>query len=64
MRLGEYFEIGKDLETYASEEELIQKIGYYLEHEEERKEIAHNGYLKAKEQYSLETRMRQILSVV
>lgn len=62
--IPEYFEIGKDLETYASEEELIQKIGYYLEHEEERREVARNGYQKAKEQYSLEMRVKQILDAI
>lgn len=62
--IPEYFEIGRDLETYASEEELIQKIGYYLEHEEEREEIARNGYLKAKERYSLEARVKQMLECI
>lgn len=61
--IPEYFEIGKDLVVYASEEDLIEKIGYYLEHEEERQEIAHNGYQKAKEQYSLELRIQQILKM-
>ncbi|MCI8327201.1 MAG: glycosyltransferase [Lachnospiraceae bacterium] len=59
--IPEYFEIGRDLETYSSEEELLQKIGYYLEHEDERAEIAQNGYQKVKENGSLEIRMRQIL---
>lgn len=62
--IPEYFEIGRDLETYASEEELMQKISYYLEHEDERVEIARNGYQKAKEQYSLEMRVKQILKAV
>lgn len=62
--IPEYFEIGRDLETYASEEELMQKISYYLEHEDERMEIARNGYQKAKEQYSLEMRVKQILKAV
>ena len=62
--IPEYFEVGKDLDTYASEEELVQKIRYYLEHEEERKEIARNGYQKAKERYSLELRVKQILQIV
>lgn len=62
--IPEYFEIGKDLETYSSEEELMKKIGYYLEHEEERARIAKNGYQKAKEQYSLEMRVKQILETV
>lgn len=58
--IPEYFEIGTDIETFASEEELLDKIGYYLEHEEERQTIARNGYLKAKENYSLEKRVEQI----
>lgn len=62
--IPEYFEVGRDLETYASEEELIQKIGYYLEHEEERARIAKNGYQKARKQYSLEMRVKQILETV
>lgn len=62
--IPEYFEVGKDLDIYASEEELADKIRYYLEHEEERQEIAANGYRKAKEQYSLELRVKQILRTV
>ncbi|MEH2944166.1 DUF3880 domain-containing protein [Lachnospiraceae bacterium KK002] len=62
--IPEYFEIGKDLEIYASEKELTDKIRYYLEHEEERLEIARNGYEKAKERYSLEVRVRQMLRLV
>lgn len=62
--IPEYFEVGKDLDIYASEEELVDKIGYYLEHDRERQEIAKNGYLKAKEQYSLELRVKQILRTV
>ncbi len=62
--IPEYFEIGKDLEIYASEKELTDKIRYYLEHEEERAEIARNGYEKAKEKYSLEIRIRQMMRLV
>lgn len=62
--IPEYFEAGKDLETFASQEELMEKIRYYLAHEQERQEIAQNGYRKAKEQYSLETRVKQILGIL
>lgn len=61
--IPEYFEIGQDLETYGSEEELLQKIGYYLEHEKEREQIALNGYRKAKERYSLETKVQRLLEL-
>ena len=62
--IPEYFEIGKDLETFSGEEELLDKIGYYLEHEKEREQVAENGYHKAKEQYSLELRVQQMLGLV
>ncbi len=59
--IPEYFEIGREIETFASEAELLDKIGYYLEHETERREIARNGYEKAKALYSLDLRLRQML---
>lgn len=40
------FEIGKDLEIFRGEYELKQMISYFLAHEDERKQIAANGYLK------------------
>lgn len=61
--IPEYFQVGKDLETFSGEEELLDKIGYYLEHDKEREEIAQNGYRKAKEHYSLERRVRQLLEI-
>ena len=61
--IPEYFEIGQDLKTYASEEELLDKIGYYLSHEQERKAIAQNGYRKAKECYPLKNKVQQLFAV-
>ena len=43
---------------------MLDKIGYYLEHEEERAQIARSGYEKAKRQYSLETRVKQMMECV
>lgn len=61
--IPEYFEIGRELETYSSEEELLEKISYYLQHEEERQIIARNGYEKAKKNYSLNVRVEQMVSI-
>jgi spore maturation protein CgeB len=60
--IPEYFEIGKDLETFSSEEELLAKIDYYLNHEKERREIAQNGYNKSKEFYSLKIKVEEMIS--
>ena len=62
--IPEYFEIGKEIETFSSQEELLDKITYYLEHEEERKQIASNGYERAKRQYSLDIRIGQMLDSI
>ena len=62
--IPEYFEIGTDLETYASEEELSEKCQYYLTHEEERKQIAENGYRKVKEFHSLEQRLAEMMDLL
>lgn len=62
--IPEYFEIGKDLETYASEEELLEKCRYYLSHEEDRLQIAENGYQKVKQFHSLEQRLGEMLHLL
>lgn len=44
----EHFEDGKDLVMYTSVEDLMEKIGYYLKHDDERRNIACNGHEKIK----------------
>lgn len=62
--IPEYFEIGKELETYETPEELEEKIRYYLSHEEERVEIAINGYEKVKNYHTYEKRLTQMLKML
>lgn len=62
--IPEYFEIGRDLETYESMDELKEKIQYYLTHEEERVEIAINGYEKTAKYHTWEQRMMEMLRVL
>ena len=62
--IPEYFEAGKDLETYSSEKELLEKCRYYLEHEEERMQIAQNGYQKAAKFHSLEQRIGEMFHIL
>lgn len=58
--LPAYFEIGKDLDCFESEAELVEKCGYYLTHEEERQRIAKSGYEKVKNCYSYRNRLEFI----
>lgn len=59
-----YFKEGEDLVCFDSLEDLCEKVGYYLEHEEERKRIAWNGYRKVREKHSYIERIRTILDTV
>lgn len=59
--LAEYFEIGTDLEAYASLEELVDKCAYYLAHDKERQEIAANGYRKVKAEHTYQKRLMEML---
>lgn len=62
--IPEYFEIGRDLETYESMEELEQKVQYYLTHEDDRIEIAINGYEKASRLHTYEKRVAEMIRVL
>lgn len=62
--IPEYFEIGKDLEVYESTEDLINKIDYYLRHDEERMEIAINGYEKVAKYHTYEMRLAEMIRVL
>lgn len=62
--IPDYFEIGRDLETYGSMEELEEKVHYYLTHEEERVEIAINGYEKVAKYHTYEIRLSQMIKIL
>jgi spore maturation protein CgeB len=61
--LSDYFTIGEDLVAYESFEDLLDKCAYYLEHEEERKKIAQNGYQTVKNLHTWDIRLKQILEI-
>lgn len=62
--LPELFEIGVDLEAYSSLEELVDKCSYYLTHEDERRQIALNGYRKVREYHGYVNRMVEMIKAV
>lgn len=61
--LPEHFNIGEDLEAYTSLDDLIGKCEYYLSHDKERKEIAHNGFEKVKKYHTYDIRLTQMLEI-
>lgn len=59
-----FFTNGEDLVMYESREDLVDKIKYYLEHEEERKQIAKNGQKKIQEHFTYDKQLRRIMNQV
>ena len=62
--IPELFEIGVDLEAYGILEELVDKCSYYLTHEDERRQIALNGYRKVKEYHGYVNRMVEMIRAI
>ena len=62
--LEDVFELGTDLVVYDDYDDLIYKTTYYLEHKEERVEIAENGRRKVREYHLYEHRLEEIERVV
>ena len=62
--IPELFVEGKEIATYRTPEELLDKADYYLRHEDERIRIGINGYRKVKEQYTYEHRIEKIISIL
>lgn len=55
--VGQFFEIGKEIETFADRKELLEKISHYLAHPREREEIAMRGQERCLRDHSLEKRV-------
>lgn len=60
----DFFVPGEDYVYYIDEKDMLDKVTYYLEHDEERKEIALNAYEKVKNNHTYHHRIQTILSIV
>ena len=62
--LEKVFTRGEHLDWYSTYDELVEKIHYYLEHEEERERIARQGYEHVLATATMKHRARQVLKDV
>lgn len=59
------FEENKEAVYFDSKEELLEKVKYYLTHEDERKKIAQAGYERTRSSgYSYDDRVKEIMEVI
>lgn len=59
--LSDNFVIGEDLVAYDSQEDLLNKIAYYLEHDDERIAIAKNGQEKIRKYHTFTIKLNEIM---
>lgn len=62
--IPDFFTTGVHLETYRTREELLEKARYYLEHEDERRKIAENGFKEVNEKHTVLMRVMSIVKMV
>jgi spore maturation protein CgeB len=59
-----YFDLDKDLVCYYSEEDLLDKVDFYLSHSTQRQQIAQNGYEKVKKYHTYAIRMQEMIKKI
>ena len=62
--LPELFEPGREVVSYADEDELVAKISHYLEHDEERRAIARAGQDRTLREHSYRHRMEELVGLL
>lgn len=62
--LGEYYEDDKEIVIFKDTKALINKIKYYLEHDEEREAIAKAGYERTLRDHTYEKRFNEIFKTI
>ena len=61
---AELFEEDKEIVMFKNPEELMEKAGYYLSHDDERRQIAQAGYEKVISCYTYEKKLRELMEWV
>ncbi len=62
--LTEYYDEGKEIIIFNSVDELAEKAKYYLNHEDERNEIANNGYRRTIAEHTWQHRFEKIFNYI
>ncbi len=62
--LAEHFEVGKECAVFNSEQDLLDKIAYYLEHADERIAIAQAGQMRTLSQHLYSHRLQSLLRII
>lgn len=62
--LPHFYVPGQQIETYSSEMELVEKIGHYLTHEDQRSRVALNGLERTLTDHTYRKRLTDMLQII
>ncbi len=62
--LGELFEVGSEVIAYDDAEDLVEKVRYYLAHEDERAEVARAGQARTLRDHTYRRRMEELIEIL
>ncbi len=62
--LNDFYSVGVEIESYRNIDELIEKVEYFLEHDDERKRIALNGFNRVQRDYKIGNLLRQLAHLI
>jgi spore maturation protein CgeB len=63
-QLERYFELGREVAVYDGEEDLVEQVGYWLGHEEERAAVAEAGYRRVLAEHTYDHRFDAIFAAL
>ena len=63
LGIEQYFEIGKEIETFNNLDELVNKINYYLNNHHERDKIANAGNCRTCNEHTYDERMKRLINL-
>lgn len=58
--LGDYLAPGEEIGIFTDEASLIEQVGYWLSHEQERAAVAEAGYRRVREEHTYDSRFAEI----
>lgn len=62
--IEDHFELGREMDTFASTEEMIERIRYWLDRPDERSAVAEAGYRRVRAEHTYDDRFAEIFAKV
>lgn len=62
--IAEFYEIGKEIDTYSNPEELVEKTKFYLTHSDQAENLREAGYQRALRDHTWQSRFKELFQKI